>query len=96
MLLIAEAAWHGEPGWLFTVASVAAMILWAIGFGALRIGRVGDRYSAASAVLIVLLVVAAGLQSVLLTVAGFSAAFVLGGYGTVMRFRRPKGEGRPS
>ena len=78
MLLIAEAAWHDEPGWLFTVASVAAMILWSIGLGARRLGRAGDWYYTTSAALIVLLVMAAGLQSVLLTVVGFAAAFVLG------------------
>jgi hypothetical protein len=81
---------------LFTVASVAAMILWSIGLGARRLVRVGDWYYTASGALIVVLVVATGLQSVLLTVAGFTAAFVLGAYGTIMRFRRPKHERRPS
>jgi hypothetical protein len=92
MLTIADAAHPPEPGWLVTVAFVAAGIVYWIGFGALRLGRVGRWYHSACAVPVLLLVAAAGLQSVLLTVVGFGAMFALGAYGTVMRFRPPKDE----
>jgi NhaP-type Na+/H+ or K+/H+ antiporter len=95
-LLIAETVWHGALGWLSTAASVGALILWSIGLGARRLGRAGDWYHTASAALIILFVAAGGLQAGLLTVAGFAAAFVFRAYGTVMRFRRPKRERRPS
>jgi hypothetical protein len=96
MLLIAETAWHGVPGWLWTIASVGALILWSIGLGARRLGRVGDWYYTASGALLMLFIVADSLHWDQVMVAGFAAAFVLGAYGTVMRFRRPKQERRPS
>lgn len=43
-----------------------------------------------------LFIVADSLHWDLVMVAGFAAALVLGAYGTVMRFRRPKQERRPS
>jgi len=48
MLLVAETVWHGMPSWVWTVASVAALILLSIGIGARRLGRVGDWYYTAA------------------------------------------------
>jgi len=95
MLPIAEAAHPFEPGWLVTTAFVAAVILYWIGLGALHLGRVGRWYHSACGVPLIVLVVAAGLQSVILTVVGFGAMFALGAYGTVVRFGRPKRERPP-
>jgi hypothetical protein len=90
MLPIAEAAQLREPGWWVTAAFIAAVISQWIGLGAWRLGRVGEWYYAASGAALLLMIVSAGLHSVVLKVAGLAMMFALGVYGTVMRFRPPK------
>jgi hypothetical protein len=92
MLLIAESAQVREPGWWMTAAFVAAVVSQWIGLGAWRLGRVGGWYYASSGAALLLMIVSAGLQSVVLEVAGLVMMFALGTYGTFMRFRPPKGQ----
>ena len=78
------------------MAIVGALILWSIGLGAYRLRRLGGWYYGASGALLMLLIVADSLHWDLVMVAGYAVGLVLGAYGTVMRFRRPKQERRPS
>lgn len=81
-----------DPGWLATAAFVVTAIVAWMGLGAVRFGRVGEWYHLACGVPLLVMVVAAGLQSVVLTMIGLAAMFALGVYGTIMRFRPQKGE----